>query len=226
MMKEFGSNFELSYTQGMGNGCELKNNETQLFLRSARECLYLIGKDASQKGVNTVFLPALCCSSMAQPFIQLDYHLEFYRLRPDMTIDYEYLSTILKDNSLLVVMKYHGMETYSISQIRGLISAFENVLLIQDCTQHVFTESMYDTDVDYHIGSIRKWIAIPDGAFLVSKRHELLSEGIVVDTNNVFSETSYKSMVEKSKYLASGDPHIKAKYREKNAFCSQYHSKK
>lgn len=222
MMKEFGSNFELSYTKGSGNGCELINTNSQLFLRSARECLLLIGKDASRKGINTVFIPALCCTSMVQPFAQLEYHIEYYRLRPDLTIDLEYLSTILKDNSLLIVMKYHGMETYNIAQIRGLISEFENVLLIQDCTQHIFTESMYDADVDYHIGSIRKWIAIPDGAFVTSANRELPGDGLIEDDSNVFTETSYKSMIEKTEYLRDGDLHIKQEYREKNAFCMQY----
>lgn len=222
MMKEFGSNFELSYTKGSGNGCELTNTNSQLFLRSARECLLLIGKEASQKGINTVFMPALCCSSMVQPFIQLEYHVEFYRLRPDLTIDIEYLNSILKDNSVLILMKYHGMDTYSNAQIRELISKFENVLLIQDCTQNIFTESMYDADVDYHIGSIRKWIAIPDGAFVTSANHELTEDGLVEDDTNVFTETFYKSMVEKTEYLSCGDPQIKQGFREKNAFCMQY----
>jgi hypothetical protein len=222
MIKEYGSNFELSYTPGRGNGCDLNNDKSHLFLRSARECLYVIGKEASKKSIKTVFVPALCCRSMVQPFRQLNFHVEYYRLKQDLSFDMDYLVSILKDNALLVVMKYHGMKTYDINQLRTVTNRFNNICLIQDCTQHIFTESLYDTDVDYHIGSLRKWVAIPDGAFLSGSLSDSLRNDVVTTEEDPFVIEALKGMIEKTEYLSSGRPELKTSYRQRNVFCMEY----
>lgn len=222
VMKEYGSNFELSYTPGEGNKCVLRDNDNIFYLRSARECLLLIGQIVSNKGIDTVFIPALCCVSMVQAFIQIGMKVVYYRLDSHLRIDYDYLDINFRSNSLLLLIKYHGMNTYESDAIKHIVSKYNNIQIVQDCTQHIFTDDLYDDLADYHIGSLRKWIAIPDGAFLFSRNAVNLKDAVVKSDNDEFVRVAYEAMVEKTEYLMSGCKELKKQYREKNAYCMNY----
>lgn len=219
-MKEYGSNFEMPRVAGEGNGKELKNSGNTFYLRCAREAFYLIGKNESERGVKTVFMPSLCCKSMVQSFEQLCFDVKYYRLTDELKIDYSYLESILEDNSLLVVINYHGINSFNADMIKKIIGE-RNVKVIQDCTQHIFTDSMYDS-ADYRVGSIRKWVSIPDGAFLTVLTEPGLKAELIREDDDPFVLQSLEAMREKSEYLSTGNAELKKKYRSKNAFCMDY----
>ena len=220
-MKEFGSSFEFSSIKGKGSGRIIWDDNKTLLLRSAREALYLIGEKESKRQVSKIFMPALCCSSMEQPFKQLGFEIIYYKLTPKLIIDYDYLDSILQNNSLILLIKYHGIDSFDICEIRQLIGN-RNIKIIQDCTQHIFTTKLYE-DVDYRVGSIRKWLPIPDGAFLYMKTEGTISydNNIIVERNDTFIQESMLAMIEKKKYLISGNTLLKKSYRKRNALCSE-----
>ena len=219
-MKEYGSNFELSYTKGIGTGTELRDIEDHIYLRSAREALFLIAKDEKREGREVVFMPALCCNSMIQAFVQLEYEIVFYRICDDLTIDYDYLSKVIKEDSLLLLMNYHGHVSFQIDEIKTIIGG-RNIRIIQDCTQHIFPDELR-VDADYYIGSLRKWLPIPDGAFLSGSISDSLRNGVVKTDEDPFVIEALKGMQEKTEYLSTGRPELKTSYRQRNAFCMNY----
>ena len=217
---EYGSNFELSYTIGKGTGVELTDSDNRLYLRSAREALFLIAQKEKKLGCTTVYMPALCCSSMVQPFIQLGYEVVYYRLTEQFTVDYVHLHSVLGDNALLLVMHYYGIKGFDLEMIEGIVGE-RNIRIIQDCTQHIFSNALY-ADVDYRIGSLRKWISIPDGATLVGRTVLDMGTQLLEETRDVFVTESYQAMKEKSEYLITGKLSLKESYRKRNAFCMEY----
>ncbi len=219
-MKEYGSNFELSYTKGIGRGRELRNNGDQIYLRSAREALLLIAENEKREGRKVVFMPALCCNSMIQAFVQLEFEIVFYRICDDLTVDYDYLGEVIKDDSLLLLMNYHGHVSFQISEIKKIICR-RNIKIIQDCTQHIFSDEQR-VEADYYIGSLRKWLPIPDGAFLSGVITDGWRKEIVSTEEDPFVIEALKGMQEKTEYLSTGRSELKTSYRQRNAFCMDY----
>jgi len=219
-MKEYGSNFELSYTKGIGTGTELRDTGDHIYLRSAREALFLIAQNEKREGKKVVFMPALCCNSMIQAFVQLEYEIVFYRICNDLTIDYGYLSEVIRDDSLLLIMNYHGHISFKINEIITIIDG-RNIKIIQDCTQQIFSDEL-KVDADYYIGSLRKWLPIPDGAFLSGSVSDIMRNDVVTTDEDPFVIEAFKGMQEKTEYLSTGRSELKKSYRQRNAFCMDY----
>jgi dTDP-4-amino-4,6-dideoxygalactose transaminase len=216
MVNEYGSSFELQ--QAIGNNNKLEDTNNLIFLRSAREALYHICNIAN---VNTVLMPSLCCVSMVQPFIQAGMKVVYFKINDDLTIDLNDLKKKIMNNALILVMHYFGKRSYSENDLVFIKDEYVNVSIIQDCTQHVFTKSLYDSVADFNIGSIRKWCSIADGAFLYSK-HIIMQDNIITDDRNSFVVDTYKAMKLKQIYLSNGDGKIKDEYRKLFADCMAF----
>ena len=214
MVTEFGSNFEM--VSSIGDGTSLVDNSDTVYLRTAREAIFYICQNNKLK---TVLMPALCCASMVQPFIQSEIEVRYYKIKSDLTIDYLDLSQKIKDDSFIFVMHYYGIKSFDSARLQDIALSHNNIQIIQDCTQHVFTNDLYDNNADYWVGSIRKWVSIADGAFLASKKHKL-ANGFRIDyDDDGFVETTIQAMQLKQQYLSDGDENIKQLYREKFRNC-------
>lgn len=207
MVTEYGSNFELANT--VGDGKQLEDTEKVIYLRSAREALFAICQIEKMK---VILMPALCCASMVQPFIQAGVEVRYYKILPGLKIDFEDLKSKMVNNSALLVMHYYGIRSYNEQDLINIKNQFENVTIIQDCTQHVFTKELFDDIADYWIGSIRKWVAIADGAFLATKKNRVTG----IDRESIddgFVAKTFDAMKLKQEYLKNGNIGIKEKYR-------------
>lgn len=208
MVTEYGSNFELSNT--VGDGKRLEDTEKVIYLRSAREALFAICQIEKMK---VVLMPSLCCASMVQPFIQAGVEVRYYKILPGLKIDFADLKSKIAKDSAILVMHYYGIRSYDEQELINLKGQFDNTTVIQDCTQHVFTKELFDSNADYWVGSIRKWVAIADGAFLASKKHKLT--GINRESiDDGFVSKTYEAMKLKQEYLKTGNITIKDKYRD------------
>lgn len=207
MVTEYGSNFELSNT--VGDGKRLEDTEKVIYLRSAREALFAICQIEKMK---VVLMPSLCCASMVQPFIQAGVEVRYYKILPGLKIDFADLKSKIAKDSAILVMHYYGIRSYDEQELINLKGQFDNTTVIQDCTQHVFTKELFDSNADYWVGSIRKWVAIADGAFLASKKHKLT--GINRESiDDGFVSKTYEAMKLKQEYLINGEKDKKEVYR-------------
>lgn len=211
---EYGSNFEM--VNSIGDATSLVDSSNTIYLRTAREAILYICKSNKLK---TVLMPALCCASMVQPFLQSKIEVRYYKMKNDLTIDYVDLCKKLKDDSFVFVMHYYGVKTFDFNTLQDIVQSYSNIQIIQDCTQHIFTKSLYNDIADYWIGSIRKWVSIADGAFLSSKKHKLHHDFQFKENDEGFVETTVQAMQLKQQYLSDGDENIKKLYREKFGNC-------
>ena len=211
---EYGSSFEIVKSEG--DGTNLDDRPNVLYLRTAREALFYICQCEKRR---IVFLPSLCCVSMIQPFIQAGMDVRYYKVLSDLRIDISDLHNKLEENAIVLVMHYYGIRAYSKQEISNIKNTKKNVIIIQDCTQHVFTYSLFDDVADYWIGSIRKWVSIADGAFLASRKHNLYNLQEVFNEDDGFVEKTFTAMKLKYTYLQNCDLNIKEIYRKKFAEC-------
>ena len=213
MPTEYGSNFEM--VNSIGDATSLVDSSNTIYLRTAREAILYICK---RNKLKTVLMPALCCASMVQPFIQSKIEVRYYKMKNNLTIDYEDLRKKLKDDSFIFVMHYYGVKTFDSNILQDIVQSYKNIQVIQDCTQHIFAKNLYDDIADYWIGSIRKWVSIADGAFLASTKHKL-NHVIQIKEDDGFVETTIQAMQLKQQYLSDGDENKKKLYREKFGNC-------
>ena len=206
--KEYGSDFEIICSKCSGE--QIKENKNLIFFRSAREALLYVCDNLKEK---TIILPSLCCDSMIQPFRTKKFNILYYDITEELKIDYKSLINVLKPNSLLLIMHYYGIRAYEVEELNKIISKYDNVKVIQDCTQNIFDSQLYDEIADFYIGSIRKWLAIPDGAFLKSNTLKL-ERANIENEDEEYVQKIYYAMQLKNEYLQTYDNNLKMKYRD------------
>jgi hypothetical protein len=87
-------------------------------------------------------------------------------------------------------------------------------ILIEDVTHILLEPEKYmsaASAADYHVGSIRKWLGVPDGAIAVSK-DEFVMGALTGDTD--FTELRAMAQHEKTEYLETGDQELKSHFRK------------
>ena len=235
-MYEIGSEFHLEAINERENLLEVfdkvaaKVNRNAIFLRCGRDAIGFVAddiiaryqdadKDLSVSAL-TVFIPALACDSMVKPFKVRGCRIAYYKTDKELRINTADLIGRMKDeknsnpdNSQAVLM----MNYYGIADVMAAAAEIRNEfpasILIEDVTHILMEPESFlteDTPFDYHVGSIRKWLGIPDGAVAISKE-EFLMGALTGDSD--FTELRRIALQEKAEYLKSGDEELKKHFR-------------
>ncbi|MBO4899621.1 MAG: hypothetical protein J5509_04965 [Lachnospiraceae bacterium] len=190
-------------------------------------CLLRGGKGETGSGGKSeperlrIFMPALCCDSMILPFSVRGYEVVFFRVKEDLTIDTDHLLGLIGGaaedadegpiggaagdaSPVVLVMDYYGLTPVEDAK-RRIREAYPDAVIIEDVTHRVPDAKAFlkrCVKADYYIGSIRKWMGVPDGAFVMQKGpgHAIESAG---DTD--FTTLRLKALKEKKEYLDSAD---------------------
>ena len=199
------------------------------FLRCGRDAIGFVADDIiagfQDEGIGRgdggykVFLPALACDSMVLPFEVRGYDIVYYKVTDELSIDEEDLLNKLEKAAggedfrpVVLVMNYFGSS--DIAVITDVIKEkYQNSVIIEDVTHILMDEKDFVTvgaAADYHVGSIRKWLGVPDGALAVSKK-EFLMGALTGETD--FTALRREALIEKSEYLDNGDAELKAHFR-------------
>jgi len=146
------------------------------FFFSGRSALYSLVKNIVNKteGISAVYLPAYLCESIYLPIKEAigksAIKMTFYTQNEKFCSNIE---NIMTDNSIVYILDYFGkIDKPFLNKLRKFKEQHSNVILIRDITHSLFNEE-YSLDVDYYICSLRKWIFLPDGAFIASNSREI-----------------------------------------------------
>ena len=217
--KEIGSNFEaVNYDTNKKNVFWKKNKKT-IWLRSARECLFLAGKNhIKNNNAKIVLIPSLCCKSMVQPFAQLGYKVEFYNINESFCVDENDLVAKIGESYLILFMNYFGKKSFKESFVRYLIKTFKASAIL-DCT-HII-DSFWNDDglFDYKVVSLRKWVPIPDGGLIKFSSKNVECSEIVCD--DFYSKLFYSAMEAKARYLINPNDSLKQEYLNTFNLCRE-----
>ena len=219
-MREIGSEYHMDPADGGEDlvsvlKCEAGDAGRGIrFLRCGRDALGFIADEIARRGAGaaedgasdvagaadagaarTLYIPALCCDSMVLPFAKRGWHIEYYRLKSDLSADTGHLCSLIDkagavdgaaDGTLsdaaevpapvgavrtapvVLVMNYYGL--VATDEVRRCIrERYHDAVIIEDVTHRVFSPAEFlsdDIPADYHIGSIRKWMGVTDGSFV------------------------------------------------------------
>ncbi len=179
MQKEIGSNFDLKYEKYGDFNQQLSMQKYGL--AGVDETFFSKGRDAEKFVLEILLMsnadlrkialiPPFTCSTVIEPFLELGFKVYAYSIDENMHINIEKFRKELlqSDASIVLFHRYFGFDT--IKNLGSVIEEFrrKNITFIEDKTQCLFS-SFPVFDVDYYVGSFRKWTALPDGGFVVSK---------------------------------------------------------
>lgn len=214
--KEIGSNF---YADNIQVSSELDEQIIKAKYSFAKNILYpSLGRNAIliilqklklNRGV--VLLPGYTCESVIEPFVSENYKLVFYSFHDDLTINLDDLESKISDYNpnVILIHGFYGQNTFLSANPLIQLARKKGSIVIQDDTQTVFSE-IDMLSVDYYIGSIRKWMEIPDGAYICSSQNLPI---ISNSNNDTFIDLVTKAQKLKSDYVNNLDKNLKQQYK-------------
>lgn len=156
------------------------------------------------KGIALV--PEFTCHSVVDAFVNHGYEVHGYKLNTNLSINIDSFKDVVTESNpdVVIMHSYFGFNTIP-ERIREIIP---KVILIEDLTQRFFS-SFPLTEADCYVGSIRKWMPIPDGGFYGGYREIKKPDKEDV----VFSKIELEALLCKGKYM-SGEKIEKKTFRD------------
>jgi dTDP-4-amino-4,6-dideoxygalactose transaminase len=217
VFKEIGSNF---YTNNIRKASDLdesvlkaKYNSTDNFVYPSlgRNAISIVLKELNLNR-KIALIPGYTCEEVIKPFISENYELVFYHFNKDLTINLDDLKSKIDEfnPSVIFVHGFFGYNSFLSAKSMIQTARKKGCIIIEDDTQTVFSE-LEMLSADYYLGSIRKWLEIPDGAYICSSGPlHLNSNEINYTYINLITE-AYKM---KSDYVNSLDLNLKLRYKK------------
>lgn len=112
-------------------------------------------------------LPAFTCESVLGPFLKRGYEVHPYPIGRDLNIHWDSFSAKVKEINPAVILVHSYFGFNSMDELRDAVDDLrkDGTIIIEDMTQSMFSKC-FPLLSDFHVGSIRKWMPIPDGAFV------------------------------------------------------------
>lgn len=181
-----------------------------IYTRSGRDALLLIAEDLHRYNVNTIFMPALCCPSMVDPFIDSGFRIRYYNIGKEFqgTLDKE----ALVGEECILVNSYFGKLSLGYPEIESLRQIHPSCKFILDFTHSLikYFKNRNSLQIfNYCIASIRKWLYLPSGGCLFTDKPIKVFNSI----NYTFANLRKQALQSKDIYLQNPDVRIKSEYR-------------
>ena len=177
MIKEIGSTFYLSpEALDLLQGKSVKRpnilNVQESYVSTCRSAIGLC-LDTLCDERKVALLPAFTCESVLGPFLKRGYKIFPYSIGRDLIIRWEQFKTEVEKvkPSVILTHPYFGFNTTE--ELRPRIEDLRTtngIIFIEDMTQSMFSK-FRPLSSNFHVGSIRKWMPVPDGAFTTVPFH-------------------------------------------------------
>ncbi len=210
-MREFGSEYP-TILKPDDYFLHLSDYGNCIYLRSGREAISFSAKNITRCS-NLVLMPAYCCWSMSAPFVNDGWDIRYYRLNPDLTVDVHYLEEILSNCSpdAILVMNYYGISPTD-EAVEFVKKNYPQCVVIEDFSHCPFSFStIYNSQVDFYIASLRKTLGISDGSIVITRRD--IDKTIINPAEDSWAQKRYDAQLGKLKYYYSQDKEIKESFR-------------
>lgn len=174
--------------------------------RNATEalCLYL------KSQISSVILPDYVCSTVSDSINRAGIDVIRYHLNKDFQFDIEEINQLMKDYSeadkkpVLYIVHYFGkaLDSSLVALAKEWMS--KGYTVFEDITMSIFSKDDGNFGFgNYIIGSLRKWLPIPDGGFIASKN--LLPEVPEFEDISRYCYYSYLAQEMKRDYIRGGE---------------------
>ncbi len=166
-------------------------------LSTCRSAISIILQTIGHSG--RALVPSFTCLTVVSPFINAGYEVRGYPVKENLEIDIDGLSKLVDSfrPNVILIHSYFGFDTVSNAAEYLAWCRAQGIIIVEDRTQTMFS-SFIRPEPDYTIGSIRKWLPVPDGAFLSGLRIQELNE------DSELAEAKIKAMRAKHSYIFYG----------------------
>lgn len=170
MIKEIGSDFWIDRNRiNIEKANEFIEEREIEYTSTCRGAIQLLLREINTtRRKKVAIVPGFTCHTVVEPFIRSGYTVFPYPVKKDLSIDEDVLNKIIEEvkPSVFLYHSYFGFKSDNEGTIRNLERELQvqDCILIEDKTLCMF--SLDRTNAAYTVGSYRKWMALPDGAFL------------------------------------------------------------
>ncbi len=224
MQKEIGSNFDLNpkILMQKTTAWDLEKigitGEDKVMLSTGRSAEGLIIDEIEyRKSVakKVALVPAFTCQTVIEPFVKRGYYVKTYSIDNHLGIDSQVFEKELYESEAQVTLIHQYFGFHTASNIWQIIrkATKRGIVFIEDRTQCLYS-SFPILPVEYVIGSMRKWAALPDGGFAVCKHGKFHKKPEIYDTE--LEKNKVEAAEEKYKYLHENQG-------EKQKFLEKFH---
>ena len=174
---EIGSIFEihprdLFREPSIGDGkypFETGGNWNFSYFCSGRAAIEALMRHLKEQGCRKVWLPSYNCSSVYDAVRRAGIGIELYKLGKDLWVD-SYVFGRLQNEDILYLVNFFGRKEPDSTYEAIRKSKDKGVVVIEDLSLTLLSQGDGIGVGDYVIGSVRKWLPIPDGGFVVSQK--------------------------------------------------------
>lgn len=162
------------------------------------------------KDVRRAIVPSFTCHSVIEPFIERGISVKGFPIGHNLMVDWAQLISLAEEfkPQMVLIHGYFGFDTTADSYRYIAELKRKGIIIVEDRTQTMFSNFNHIYS-DFRLGSIRKWMPIPDGAYLRGLGKEIFEE----DTE--LSDAKWKAMTAKGECIYNGTG-------EKNVFTSYF----
>lgn len=141
------------------------------FYNTGRAAIEVLLTTLKQQGKTRVWLPAFNCSSVYESALRVGMDVKLYPVNRDLSIPCSFIREVgVESTDIFYVVQFFG--SVLTNEFMNMVDTLkrESVCIVEDLTLAIFSvKSGFFGFGDYIIGSIRKWLPIPDGGFIASK---------------------------------------------------------
>ncbi len=215
MLSEIGSDFwEYSISSNEDEQMFFWSSEDyqKVYLKSGRNAIKTLCRNLSDYP-KKVMLPAYTCETVIKPFVEEGWEVCFYNLNINLTINNDFFKKIYdKDRpSVVLVHSYFGFNTIE-DEICIEYCKNNGAIIVEDITQSLFSRHRVQC-ADYYVASFRKFLAIPDGGALISKK--TLKDILIEDEDKEIDSIALSAFKLKESYFLDETEDKKKLFREK-----------
>lgn len=167
--KEIGGDFSLtpSSLESSPTNDYLQEDEDTCFLSTCRSAITEILYNTQPANNKLAFVPSFTCHVCVEPFVKDGYEVYPYSVETNLCVNW---GKLLEDAdrlkpSVILIHSYFGLNTLVGDKEAIELLRKRKIVIIEDLTHGMFS-SFKRLKADYFIGSLRKWLPIPDGAFI------------------------------------------------------------
>lgn len=209
MLSEIGSNYWINPNEFLKNkplgtpeqfGC--KGND-YVWLSTGRSAISYVIKTIEERHPDmkkVALLPPFTCHTVIEPFLNAGYEVHHYPIDEKMMATEEGIMDFVRKYDAYIVLfhRYFGFNT--LPDMDGFCEELrcKRRYTIEDSTQCLYSNRTI-FDVDFFVGSIRKWHGTPDGGFATCR--DFLFGEKPIQYDETLDEAKVKASYAKYKYL-------------------------
>ena len=168
------------------------------YFNSGRAAIEALLSFLKENASSKVWLPSYNCSSVYDAAKRAGLDISLYAVDKELLIENSFFET-LKEGDVLYLVNFFGRKEAETTYKEINNAKKKGVIVIEDLSLSLLSEGENIGIGDYVIGSIRKWLPIPDGGFVASRKE--LPVFLKATAANDYTLYYFAAQVMKSQYL-------------------------